>query len=108
MLILARRIGESIMIGDQVEISVVDIKGDQVKLGISAPSQVKVYRREVYAAIQEENRAAAAASPESLPRIEGFLGGTPGGTKAPRADSPQGTPDSPTEGSSPPKNPKAR
>ncbi len=60
MLILARRIGESIMIGDQVEISVVDIKGDQVKLGINAPAQVKVYRREVYAAIQEENRAAAA------------------------------------------------
>jgi carbon storage regulator len=80
MLILARRIGESIMIGDQVEISVVDIKGDQVKLGINAPSQVKVYRREVYAAIQEENRAAAAAAPESLPHLEGLLG-----TKAPAA-----------------------
>ena len=63
MLILARRIGESIMIGDQVEISVVDIKGDQVKLGIKAPAQVKVYRSEVYAAIQEENRAAASAAP---------------------------------------------
>jgi carbon storage regulator len=73
MLILARRIGESIMIGDQVEISVVDIKGDQVKLGIKAPSQVKVYRREVYAAIQEENRAAAAAAPASLPHLEGLL-----------------------------------
>ena len=108
MLILARRIGESIMIGDQVEISVVDIKGDQVKLGINAPSQVKVYRREVYAAIQEENRAAAAASPESLPRIEGFLGATPGGAKAPRVDSPRGTPDAPAEGSAPPKDPKAR
>jgi carbon storage regulator len=75
MLILARRIGESIMIGDQVEISVVDIKGDQVKLGIKAPSQVKVYRREVYAAIQEENRAAAAAAPESLPRFDELLRG---------------------------------
>ena len=74
MLILARRIGESIMIGDQVEISVVDIKGDQVKLGINAPSQVKVYRREVYAAIQAENRAAASAAPESLPHLEGLLG----------------------------------
>ena len=73
MLILARRIGESIMIGDQVEISVVDIKGDQVKLGIKAPSQVKVYRREVYAAIQEENRAAAATAPESLPTFDELL-----------------------------------
>jgi carbon storage regulator len=72
MLILARRIGESIMIGDHVEVSVVDIKGDQVKLGIQAPAQVKVYRREVYAAIQEENRAAAAA-PGTLPRIEGLV-----------------------------------
>jgi len=76
MLILARRIGESIMIGDQVEISVVDIKGDQVKLGIKAPSQVKVYRREVYAAIQAENRAAAATTGE-LPRLEDLLGKTP-------------------------------
>lgn len=75
MLILARRIGESIMIGDQVEISVVDIKGDQVKLGIKAPSQVKVYRREVYAAIQAENRAAAAAAPESLPLFDELLRG---------------------------------
>jgi carbon storage regulator len=73
MLILARRIGESIMIGDQVEISVVDVKGDQVKLGITAPSQVKVYRREVYAAIQAENRAAASA-PRTLPRLEELLG----------------------------------
>jgi len=73
MLILARRIGESIMVGDQVEISVVDIKGDQVKLGIKAPSQVKVYRREVYAAIQDENRAAAAASPQTLPSLDELI-----------------------------------
>ncbi|HEY9593266.1 MAG TPA: carbon storage regulator CsrA [Spirochaetia bacterium] len=77
MLILARRIGESIMIGDQVEISVVDIKGDQVKLGIKAPSTVKVYRREVYAAIQEENRAAAAGPTRELPKIEGLMGQPP-------------------------------
>ena len=74
MLILARRIGESIMIGDQVEISVVDIKGDQVKLGIKAPPTVKVYRREVYAAIQEENRAAASGPTRELPKIEGLMG----------------------------------
>jgi carbon storage regulator len=77
MLILARRIGESIMVGDQVEISVVDIKGDQVKLGIKAPSQIKVYRREVYAAIQDENRAAAAASPQRLPVLDKLLENPP-------------------------------
>jgi carbon storage regulator len=77
MLILARRIGESIMVGDQVEISVVDIKGDQVKLGIKAPSQVKVYRREVYAAIQEENRAAAAASPQTLETLNDLISRPP-------------------------------
>jgi carbon storage regulator len=76
MLILARRITESIMIGDQVEISVVDIKGDQVKLGISAPRSVKVYRREVYRAIQEENVAAAGAAPEALPKLDGLLPGS--------------------------------
>ena len=72
MLILARKINESIMIGDQIEISIVDIKGDQVKLGISAPLQVKVFRREVYRMIQEENRQAAMAKPDFLPTIEGL------------------------------------
>jgi carbon storage regulator len=90
MLILARRIGESIMIGDQVELTVVDIKGDQVKLGINAPSQVKVYRREVYAAIQEENRAAAAAAPQALPSLQGLMGRNPASGKpaAPGSGSP--------------------
>ncbi len=69
MLILARKVGESIIIGDRIEISVVDIKGDQVKLGITAPREVKVFRQEVYREIQEENRRAAAARPEALPDI---------------------------------------
>ena len=68
MLILSRKKDESIVIGDNITISVVDIKGDQVKLGINAPNDVKVFRREVYEAIQEENRAAANISsiPENL------------------------------------------
>jgi len=78
MLILARRINESIMIGDQVEISIVDIKGDQVKLGINAPRTVKVYRQEVYRAIQEENVAAAKAAPDKLPSLDGLLPGSTG------------------------------
>ena len=59
MLILARRINEAIVIGDSIRVSIIDIKGDQVKLGIEAPRQVKVYRQEVYEAIQAENREAA-------------------------------------------------
>ncbi len=74
MLILSRKVDERIMIGDQVEISVVDIKGDQVKLGISAPTNIKVYRREVYEAIQRENLAAAQSKPGELPKLDRLLG----------------------------------
>jgi len=105
MLILARRIGESIIVADQIEISVIDIKGDQVKLGITAPPQVKVYRREVYAAIQAENRAAASASPDALHGLEGLLGG-----KAPGATAPGSGPSSgggPEQPGQPPRGPKA-
>jgi len=97
MLILARRIGESIMVGDQVEISVVDIKGDQVKLGIKAPAQVKVYRREVYAAIQQENLAAAAAAPQTLPKLEDLMGGAEG-RKPPVPPAAEPDPGSPPRG----------
>ncbi len=69
MLILTRKVNESIMIGDRIEVSVVDIRGDQVKIGIAAPRDVKVYRQEVYEAIQEENRAAVAAD-ITLPRLD--------------------------------------
>ena len=72
MLILARRINETIVIGDTIRVSVVDIKGDQIKLGIEAPRNVKVYRQEVYEAIQEENRLAArsSAAGSSLPSLQ--------------------------------------
>lgn len=70
MLILARKVNERIVIGDSIEVSVVDIKGDQVKIGVQAPRSVKVYRHEVYEAIQEENRAAAASTNvEGLPAL---------------------------------------
>jgi carbon storage regulator len=74
MLILARKINESIIIGDQIEISIIDIKGDQAKIGIKAPKNVKVYRLEVYNAIQEENKAAALSNPQQIPKLEDFKG----------------------------------
>lgn len=58
MLILSRKKDESIIIDNNIEISIVDIKGDHVKLGIKAPREVKVYRQEVYEAILKENEAA--------------------------------------------------
>ena len=56
MLALARKVNESIMLGNDIEITLLEIKGDQVKLGISAPKSVPIYRKEIYLQIQEENR----------------------------------------------------
>ncbi|MFA6506600.1 MAG: carbon storage regulator CsrA [Treponemataceae bacterium] len=68
MLILSRKLNEKIMIGDDIAISVIEIRGDQVKLGVDAPRSVKVFRREVFDAIMEENRAAA-ESLSTLPEV---------------------------------------
>ena len=59
MLILTRKIGETITIGDRIKIVVVDIKGKQVRLGIEAPEETAIFREEIYQRIQEENRLAA-------------------------------------------------
>lgn len=59
MLVLSRQRDETIMIGDEIEISVVDIRGDKVRLGISAPTRIAVHRKEVYEAIRLENARAA-------------------------------------------------
>ena len=56
MLALSRKQGESIMIGNDIEITILDIRNDQVKIGISAPKQVGIYRKEIYLQIQEENK----------------------------------------------------
>jgi carbon storage regulator len=59
MLVLTRKVDQSIMIGDHVRTVVVDVRGDQVKLGIDAPRHIMVHRHEVYEVIQEENKRAA-------------------------------------------------
>jgi carbon storage regulator len=74
MLILSRKVDERIMIGDEIEISVVEIRNDQVKIGIAAPLQIKVYRKEVYQAIQQENIEAAKSRPSSLPEWKRVVG----------------------------------
>ena len=66
MLVLSRNKEETIMIGDNVEITILDIRGDKVRLGIRAPAEIPVHRKEVYLAIQDENLQAAGTETSSL------------------------------------------
>ena len=66
MLVLTRKAGESIVIGSQVRITVLEMQGRQIRLGIEAPSEIPVHRGEVYERIQQENEQAAKAGAEEL------------------------------------------
>jgi len=70
MLVLSRQRDETIMIGDEVEITVVDIRGDKVRLGINAPRTIQVHRKEVYEAIQRENAEASRVQLDDLGDLE--------------------------------------
>lgn len=69
MLILTRKIGEGIKIGDEITVRIVEVKGNQMKVGIEAPRNVTVHREEVYNLIQEENKLAAQQAPSVLSDI---------------------------------------
>ena len=75
MLVLSRQRDETIMIGDEIEITVVDIRGDKVRLGITAPTRIAVHRKEVYEAIKRENEQAARLADASLPALSGISPG---------------------------------
>ena len=77
MLILARRPGERVVIGGDVVVTVMEITGQTVRLGIAAPEELPVYREEIWLAVQSENLAAAQSSPESLPSELPAAGGRP-------------------------------
>ena len=74
MLVLSRQRDESIIIGDNIVVTIVDVRGDKVRLGIEAPREVSVHRREVYEAIQRENREASKIQIDDARQI----GRTPG------------------------------
>jgi carbon storage regulator len=69
MLVLSRQRDESIIVGDNVQITIVDIRGDKVRLGIQAPPHIPVHRKEVFDAIQRENRKAAGVTSQDLTAV---------------------------------------
>jgi carbon storage regulator len=68
MLIITRRPGEKIMLGDDTVIEVIEVSGSSVRIGIDAPRSLPVYREEIWRSVKEENAAAAQAGPDALPR----------------------------------------
>lgn len=71
MLALTRKKGESLVINNNIEISILEVRGDQIKIGITAPKDVPIYRKEVYKQIQEENKASV--STEGLEALKKML-----------------------------------
>ena len=66
MLVLTRKLGEVIRVGDDVTVRVLEVKGNQVRLGVDAPAEVRIYREEIYGAIRKENEKAAVREGDSL------------------------------------------
>ncbi len=69
MLVLTRKISQSIVIGDDIEIVVLEVRGEQVRIGIKAPKNVAVHRKEIWEQIVQENVGAAQVNPEDLPEL---------------------------------------
>jgi len=74
MLILTRKLGQSVTIGDDIKITVLEIHGRQVRLGITAPQRVMVHREEIYQRIQEENKKAAMTNTADLDKVKKLIG----------------------------------
>ena len=75
MLLITRRVGEKIMVGDDVVVHVMEIVGNTVRVGIEAPRSMPIYREEIWHAVRDENRAAADAAPFELPSVQPPLNG---------------------------------
>ncbi|WP_285768108.1 carbon storage regulator CsrA [Peribacillus sp. SI8-4] len=73
MLVLTRKPNESIMIGDDIEITILSIEGEQIKLGINAPKNVEIHRKEIYLSIQQENGEAAQTESNLLENINEYF-----------------------------------
>ncbi|MDM5228405.1 carbon storage regulator CsrA [Cytobacillus sp. NJ13] len=73
MLVLTRRLKESIIVGDDIEISILSIEGEQVKLGISAPKNIDIHRKEIYLSIQQENNTATKTEASAIEGLSSFF-----------------------------------
>ena len=69
MLVLTRKLGEVIRVGDSITVRVLEVKGNQVRLGVDAPTEVRIYREEVYRAIRKENEEAAMGTPNAVEEV---------------------------------------
>lgn len=78
VLVLTRRVGESLVIGDNVVVRVLEVKGEVVRIGVDAPREVKVHREEVYLAVVAANRAAVGASGEAVEALRAAMKRPPG------------------------------
>ena len=73
MLALSRKKGEAIVIGNNIEVSILDIRGDQIKIGITAPKDISIYRKEVYIQIQDENQASIYNAPQAMSELKNLM-----------------------------------
>lgn len=78
MLVLTRKVGQNIVVGDGIRISVIDVRGRQVRIGVEAPEDMPIHREEVFLRIQSENLEAAAARPDDLSAAMELVVGTVG------------------------------
>lgn len=74
MLVLSRKLGEVITIGDQISVTVIEVKDNKVRLGIEAPQDMRIYRQEIYLKVQQENRQAAEWSLADLENVAKMIG----------------------------------
>ncbi|MDR3285017.1 MAG: carbon storage regulator CsrA [Treponema sp.] len=74
MLILTRKLNEKIKIGDNITVTIIEIRGDQIKIGIEAPKDVKVFRQEVFQAIRQQNKIAAVIATDNLDALRNLTG----------------------------------
>jgi carbon storage regulator len=73
MLVLSRKPNESIIIGDTIEVKVVEVRGEQVKLGITAPREISVHRKEIYDSIQQQNKQAAESGNADIDKLSHLM-----------------------------------